>query len=53
MRSLIKRLPQREGYEIIEAANGQEALDILVKDSAPDLILLDYNMPVIDGPEFL
>ncbi len=53
MRSLIKCLLQPEGYEIAEAANGQEALDILEKDSAPDLILLDHNMPVMDGPMFL
>ena len=53
MRLLIKCLLQPQGYEIAEAGNGQEALDILEKDLAPDLILLDHNMPVMDGPEFL
>lgn len=53
MRSLIKCLLQPEGYEIVEAGNGQEALDILGKDSPPNLILLDHNMPVMDGPKFL
>lgn len=53
MRSLIKCLLQPEGYEIIEAGNGQQALDILDRDSAPDLILLDHQMPVMDGPQFL
>ncbi len=53
MRSLIKCLLQPQGYEIVEAGNGQEALDILGSDSAPDLILLDHHMPIMDGPNFL
>ena len=53
MRLLIKCLLQPQGYEIAEAENGQEALDILEKDLAPDLILLDHNMPIMDGPNFL
>jgi CheY-like chemotaxis protein len=42
------------GYEIniIEAGNGQEALDILT-NTLPDLILLDLIMPELDGFEFL
>ncbi|MBF0298736.1 MAG: response regulator transcription factor [Oligoflexia bacterium] len=35
------------------AKNGQEAIDILKKESGIDIILLDWNMPVIDGPSFL
>ena len=42
------------GHEIIEANNGEEALDILQKkQSLPDIILLDLNMPKINGIEFL
>ncbi|MEQ6122518.1 response regulator [Reichenbachiella sp. MALMAid0571] len=44
------------GFEnkIIEATNGEEALKILEsKDSLPDIILLDLNMPRISGKEFL
>ena len=37
-----------EGYEVIEAANGQEALD-LARTAAPDVMLLDISMPVLDG----
>lgn len=41
-------------YTIIEANNGEEALNLLnIKDQIPNLILLDLNMPRIDGIEFL
>lgn len=41
-------------HQLIEASNGEEALDILnKKDSLPDIILLDLNMPKINGIEFL
>ncbi len=38
--------------KILEAANGQEALAIYEKDQ-PDLVLLDVNMPIMDGMETL
>lgn len=41
-------------YEIVEANNGEEAIKILEqKDSLPNIILLDLNMPKINGIEFL
>lgn len=41
-------------HKIIEANNGEEALKLLEeKDKLPDIILLDLNMPKINGIEFL
>jgi len=41
-------------HELIEAKNGEEALNILKKDQIiPDVIFLDLNMPKINGLEFL
>ncbi len=48
IRELIKLYLEREGYEIMEAANGAEGLQEF-KNKKPDLILLDVMMPVMDG----
>ncbi|WP_299338995.1 response regulator [uncultured Psychroserpens sp.] len=41
-------------HQIVEANNGEDALDILQKKEVlPDIILLDLNMPKINGIEFL
>src|SRR5687768_4222777 len=44
---------ETEGYRVIMAKNGREALDRLQSGPAPDLILLDMLMPVMDGWHFL
>jgi CheY-like chemotaxis protein len=44
---------RRHGYAVVLAANGQEALHYLAGNPAPDLILLDMLMPVLDGWRFL
>jgi len=51
-REMMARTLAKEGWEVSEAGDGQEALDILT-DSDPQLILLDLMMPVVDGFEFL
>lgn len=44
---------EAEGYVVSVAENGQEALETLKKEPAPDLILLDIVMPKMNGFEFL
>jgi len=39
--------------EVIEAANGMDALDILKKDNSIDIVLLDIIMPIMGGIDFL
>ena len=39
---------QLDGYQVLEAANGQEGLELAL-DQAPDVVLLEISMPVLDG----
>lgn len=50
LRTLLRKLLERERFEIIEASNGQEAIEIAGREQ-PDLILMDWIMPVMDGEE--
>lgn len=50
---LIYRLYlQGESYQILQARNGREGLEILAREK-PDLIILDMIMPVMDGEDFI
>ena len=48
LRKVMKDLLERDGYEVTEAADGVEALD-QVDRHAPDIIVLDLNLPGLDG----
>jgi len=50
-RILVYRLKRLGDYDIVEANNGQEALDIVQTAPPPDLIFMDLKMPVMDGWE--
>ena len=48
IRELLRPYLEREGYEITEAANGEEGVELWRKIN-PDMILLDVMMPIMDG----
>jgi CheY-like chemotaxis protein len=47
-RELVRTVLERCGYEVVEAADGAEAVK-LARAFAPDLVLMDLHMPVLDG----
>ena len=49
MRKLVKDFLSREGYTVLEAADGVEAMDIFYEDKDIALIILDVMMPRMDG----
>jgi two-component system chemotaxis response regulator CheY len=52
-RSLLTRMLRGLGYEVIEAGNGVEALENLAQAEQVHLALVDWNMPIMDGLEFV
>jgi two-component system response regulator AtoC len=52
IRSLLKQLLSDEGYAVVEATTGTEVVE-KVKDSNPDLVIMDVRMPELDGIEAL
>lgn len=50
MRTVLRMTLRRSGWTILEAADGLEALELL-EDHLPSLVLMDYNMPRMDGIE--
>ncbi len=52
VRKVARRILEKHGFSVREAADGRQALDA-VGDAMPRLVLLDRNMPVMDGIEFL
>jgi two-component system chemotaxis response regulator CheY len=54
MRLILRRIVTQLGFEVHEAGNGKEALDLLVTvDPMPQVALIDWNMPVMNGLEFV
>ena len=53
VRLILSRILREVGYEVCEAANGKEGLAKLAGEEAVSLILVDWNMPEMDGLEFL
>jgi len=52
IRKVARRILEELNFEIVEAVDGQDALNAC-DSNMPDVVLLDWNMPVMDGLEFL
>src|ERR1700722_289671 len=53
LRMILKEYLKKLGFEVTEAANGREALDVLNGMATADLVLVDWNMPEMDGVSFV
>ena len=52
IRKVARRILEELNFDIVEAEDGQQALN-RCKEKMPDVVLLDWNMPVMDGLSFL
>jgi two-component system chemotaxis response regulator CheY len=52
IRKIARRILEEMNFQIVEAEDGEKALEVC-KRELPDAVLLDWNMPVMDGYEFL
>jgi two-component system chemotaxis response regulator CheY len=54
MRSMLRKILKENGFQVVaEAENGRDALEQLVQHEWVDLMLLDWNMPVMNGYDLL
>jgi two-component system chemotaxis response regulator CheY len=52
IRKVARRILEAHGFAVAEAGDGQQALEVC-RTQLPDCVLLDWNMPVMDGLDFL
>ena len=52
-RTILKRALAQQGFEVVEAGDGRQALTELEKSGPLDLALVDWNMPVMTGYELI
>ena len=53
VRAIIGKILRDEGLEVVEAANGREGLERLRQPPGVELVLVDWNMPEMNGLEFI
>ncbi|WP_170324108.1 response regulator [Cryptosporangium phraense] len=54
MRLILRRIVTGLNFDVVEAGNGREAMDRLTElESVPELALIDWNMPEMNGLEFV
>ncbi len=52
-RAILVRILEELGFDCLQASHGREALGLLAEAGEVDLALVDWNMPVMDGLEFV
>jgi two-component system, chemotaxis family, chemotaxis protein CheY len=50
---ILRRIMHSAGFEVVEAADGRQGLDVLAGGPLPEVALVDWNMPGIDGLSFV
>ena len=53
MRRIVAKILRDAGFETLEAEDGQQALAVLAEGARPELACIDWNMPVMNGLEFV
>jgi two-component system chemotaxis response regulator CheY len=53
LRRILNEMLGQLGFEVTEAVNGRDGLDKLEAGPAPDVVLVDWNMPVMNGLDFV
>jgi two-component system chemotaxis response regulator CheY len=53
LRRILGAYLQQLGFQVHEASNGREALQLLQTSALPDVVLVDWNMPEMNGLEFI
>lgn len=53
VRMLIGKILREQGFQVVDAAHGREGLDRLRERPEIGLVLVDWNMPVMDGLQFI
>jgi two-component system chemotaxis response regulator CheY len=53
MRAVLRMILKKQGFEVVEAKDGLDALQVLQRIEPVDLMLIDWNMPTMNGFELL
>ena len=53
MRRIVSGTLEKLGFEVNQAGDGREGLDVLAGGWVPELVTVDWNMPVMDGLQFV
>jgi two-component system chemotaxis response regulator CheY len=53
MRAMLRKILQQLGYQVSDAANGRLGLETLKRGGPPSVVLVDWNMPEMNGLDFI